>query len=253
MLLASTAVLTLVSGSAMAADMRPAPAPVYTKAPMMAPALTWTGCYVGGNAGGVWAKSDVTWALDSSFSAASHADIDPVSGTSFSKSGFTGGGQIGCNYQTGMFVVGVEGDWNYTGISATRTAVTPTFGDVITETMKSNWLATARGRAGIANGPWLFYATGGVAFANVQFSDTIFFPPTGSTNTASISQTKTGWTAGGGVEWMFAPQWSVKGEYLFANLGSVSSTSVNNVTGSAISHSHNLTESLGRAGINFHF
>src|SRR5260370_7555813 len=61
-LLTGTALLTLVSTSAMAADLRPArgPAPVYTKAPMMAPAFSWTGCYIGGNAGGLWAKKDWT-------------------------------------------------------------------------------------------------------------------------------------------------------------------------------------------------
>ena len=85
-LLTGTALLTLVSGSAMAADLSrppPASAPVYTKAPMM-PAFTWTGCYIGGNAGGVWAKKD--WA-NSAGPAESSVDL----------SGGLAGGQIGCN------------------------------------------------------------------------------------------------------------------------------------------------------------
>ena len=89
-LLTGTALVTLVSGSAMAADLSraPAPAPVYTKAPMMAPPFTWTGCYIGGNGGGLWAKKDWT---NSAGPAESSVDL----------SGGLAGGQIGCNYQVG--------------------------------------------------------------------------------------------------------------------------------------------------------
>jgi len=97
-LLAGTALITVVSGSALAADMRPARAPVYTKAPMMAPAFSWTGCYVGGNGGGFWARRE--WS-------------DPVFGRGGfgdeTASGGLGGVQVGCNYQIGQWVLGVQG------------------------------------------------------------------------------------------------------------------------------------------------
>src|SRR5215471_19245606 len=86
--LAGTALLTLSAGSAMAADLsRPAPAPVLTKAPPLAPPFSWTGCYIGGNGGGIWTHTEVS---------------QPVTGVSEGSVDFSGGvfgGQVGCNYQ----------------------------------------------------------------------------------------------------------------------------------------------------------
>ena len=108
MLLAGTALLTIVSGSAMAADMRPARAPIYTKAPMMAPAFSWTGCYIGANAGGLWATKD--W---SGLDASSSADV----------SGGLAGGQVGCNYQVTTWVFGIQGDFDWTNASGDATDI----------------------------------------------------------------------------------------------------------------------------------
>ena len=74
-----------------------------------------------------------------------------------------------------------------------------------------------RGRAGYAAGSWLFYATAGLAVANISSADIIAFPGN-STNAISGSTTATGWTVGGGIEWMFAPSWTVKAEYLYVQL-----------------------------------
>ena len=106
MLLAGAALLTIVSGSAMAADMRPARAPIYTKAPMMAPAFSWTGCYIGGNAGGLWATKD--W---SGLTRRGSADV----------SGGVAGGQVGCNYQVTTWVFGIQGDFDWTNASGDAT------------------------------------------------------------------------------------------------------------------------------------
>jgi outer membrane immunogenic protein len=126
-----------------------------------------------------------------------------------------------------------------------------------TESFSSRWLSTVRGRIGIANGQWLFFASGGAAFANPTFSDSISFPGSGTTNAASSSGTITGWAAGGGIEWFFMPQWSVKAEYLHADFGTRSFTSVNSEPVvfplSSIVHSQSLTEDIGRLGLNFHF
>jgi outer membrane immunogenic protein len=108
----------------------------------------------------------------------------------------------------------------------------------------------------LASNAWLFYVTGGAALANPQFSDTACFPlGEGGCNSAAGGQTKLGWTVGGGAEWAFAPHWSVKAEYLYVDLGSVSYTSSNPTAGAlaTILHNHTISESIGRLGINWHF
>src|SRR5271169_1799571 len=95
-LLAATMIVSVVSGSALAADMpQPGPAPVYSKAPMLMPMYSWTGCYVGGNVGGVWATTN--WTIAANGQAITNQNI----------SSFLGGGQVGCNYQISTFVFGV--------------------------------------------------------------------------------------------------------------------------------------------------
>ena len=167
------------------------------------------------------------------------------------------GGELGCNYQTGMFLLGGEADIEYTGINVTRNVVSPIFGVPISESTISNWLSTYRGRLGIASGVWLFYATGGLALGQFNIADTATFAGSGTVNTITTTNTKLGWTVGGGAEWMFAPQWSLKAEYLYVDLGSETATSVNNnpalFPSSSIIHTHSLTENIGRVGVNFHF
>jgi outer membrane immunogenic protein len=175
-------------------------------------------------------------------------------------SGFAGGGEGGCNYQVNdWFVIGAEGDFQYTGLNATNTGAIPRLrvGNSFTETFSSDWLTTVRGRAGIASGQWLFFATGGLAQANVSFSDFVFFPFSSTTNAASNSGMRGGWTAGGGAEWAFAPRWSVKAEYLYVDLGTASFTSTNSNPAkfprASIVHSHSLTENISRFGLNYAF
>ena len=104
--LAGTALIAVLSGSAMAADLsRPRPAPpVYTKAPP-APLFTWTGCYIGANGGGIWTRTEVTEVATG------------LSDGSVDFSGGLGGGQVGCNYQFSSWVVGIQGDWDWSGAS----------------------------------------------------------------------------------------------------------------------------------------
>jgi outer membrane immunogenic protein len=252
----------LLAGPTLAADLSRPPA---YKAPPIAPVFSWTGCYIGATAGGVWGKSDASWEATTGptgFNAPGAAAIDSQTAASFSSSGFTGGGELGCNYQFNPWLVfGVEGDFEYTGLRDSASGVVVSGRDTapFTESFSSRWLSTVRGRVGIANGQWLFFGTGGAAFANPTFSDTITFGPgnpgpLGSINAASSSGTLTGWTAGGGAEWFFMPQWSVKAEYLHVDFGTTNFTSANSAVPTAtILHSHTLTEDIGRAGINFHF
>src|ERR1700730_10201372 len=119
---------------AMAADMRAAP--VFTKAPIMAPVFSWTGCYIGGNAGGLWAKKDWTNALPG-----------PAE-SSVSVNSWLAGGQVGCNYQVSTWVFGIQGDYDWTNANASATDVF--FGGATTDQTKIKSLASVTGRVGYA-------------------------------------------------------------------------------------------------------
>lgn len=99
---------------------------------------------------------------------------------------------------------------------------------------------------------WLLYATGGLALADVSYSDVLVFPT--SSNAASSRTVLAGWTVGAGAEWAFAPNWSVKAEYLYVDLGTTSYTMTNATFPAAtILVDHRLTENIGRIGINYQF
>ena len=231
----------LAAGAAQAADLpsRKAPMPAYVPPP---PVMTWTGFYAGLNIGGGW--------QDSSSSNLWH----PVWGWGTSgggSGGVVGGGQIGYNYQLSpMFVVGVETDFQGTSIGSSG----PNSGwgvlaggwNGVVDTARINWFGTVRGRLGVNIPGWsnfLIYGTGGFAYADVQRN---FW-------WNQNSAVQTGWTAGGGVEWLFLPNWSVKGEYLYTDVsgGNVNwgwnpGWSLNNVNNHTRFHTV-------RAGVNYHF
>jgi outer membrane immunogenic protein len=207
------------------------------------PVYNWTGFYVGINGGWGWGNAKFT---------ANPVAAFPGTTGSRSDNGGVVGGTLGANFQAGAFVFGFEGDWDYSAINTGTTASICTFsGSCQTG---NNWLATARGRAGYAADRVLLYATAGGAFANVQ---TNF-------NGTTTSHTQSGWTAGGGIEWAFADNWTAKVEYLYVNLGNGSvncitpaciaaSTSIAFPAGAPIPVSVGLTENLIRAGVNFKF
>jgi outer membrane immunogenic protein len=239
----------VIVAPALAADLA-----VY-KAP---PVFSWTGCYVGATAGGTMASSTDTWAPNPAAFALPGA-ITSATAATMKASGFTGGGELGCNYQwSPWLVVGLEGDIQAAQLTAGRSgAVTVPVLQPFSESFTSHWFSTVRARAGVAYGEWLFFGTAGVAFADATYTDTISFPPpsTGTVNSITGSNTGTGWTAGGGIEWAFARQWSIKGEYLYVNVGGVTLGSVNSaVPSGTISHVHgNLTENVGRIALNYKF
>jgi outer membrane immunogenic protein len=253
-LLLTTAAFGTLALSAMAADLPPAP---FYAAPIAVPIFTWTGCYVGGTIGGVWGSSTDAWAPNP----AGFPAIAGQTSATASTSGVTGGGEGGCNYQVSPWlVVGIEGDWQATGLSGASNNAVNFAGtnNPWTESWSSHWLATIRGRAGYAAGPWLLYVTGGGAFANVRFSDAIIFPVSGTVNAFSQSTTAFGWTLGGGVEFAFAPNWTVKAEYLYVDMPGTSFTSVNSnpvvFPNSTITYTHgDLKENIARVGVNYKF
>jgi outer membrane immunogenic protein len=238
----------------MAADLPPAPAPYYA-APIAVPIFTWTGCYIGGTVGGVWGNTTDAWGPNP----AGFAFPGPLTfSTSFHSSGVTGGVEGGCNYQVSpWFVFGVEGDWQATSLSKTFSgaAVTPLASEPLTQTYSSHWLSTIRARAGYSAGPWLFYVTGGAAFANIKTSDAVIFPTSGATFTASNGTTASGWTLGAGVEWALAFNWIVRAEYLYVDLPGSTTTSLNTAFPiSFITNTHtDLHENIVRAAVSYKF
>jgi outer membrane immunogenic protein len=235
-----------LSGSAFAADLPPAPAPrapaVYV--PPVVPVYNWSGVYLGINGGYGFGSSEWTDPLNLSGS---------TSSGNFNTNGGLVGGTAGVNFQTGGFVFGVEGDWDWQGLQGTSNGSfcnaisTPGIALPSCET-KSDWIATIRGRAGYAADRVLFYATGGGAAGNVQ---------TGLSTLSLQSNTEYGWTAGAGIEWAFADNWTAKVEYLFVDLGNTTcNTSANcgfDAAATASNNSVSFTESMIRAGVNFKF
>jgi outer membrane immunogenic protein len=203
-----------------------------------------------------------------------------LTGSSSSKpSGFIGGGEVGYNWQAGAWVYGLEtdisgasisGSFPFSGAAAVAgfPGATVSASGLISE--KLNYLGTVRGRAGyLVTPPLLVYATGGFAYGGVSSNSTLSEQVTGCgpcdpspSVAASSSSTRTGWTVGGGVEWMFAPNWTVKGEYLYFDLGSVTyglpaltQTTAGGVPffGANNSTSVEFKGSIARAGVNYKF
>ena len=193
-------------------------------------AYNWNGWYVGANAGGAWGNptgnlnsfSTAPPAID--FTAAVTAGATPRS-LGANHEGYFGGGQIGYNWQSRNWVFGIETDIQGADIGR---ASSITFGggggivpSVSTGRDHLDWFGTLRGRVGLAAQNLLFYGTGGLAYGGVQTSATnIFTPGTSGTFLGSTSGTQAGWVAGAGIEWGFAPKWTLKGEYLHIDLGS---------------------------------
>ena len=227
-LLATVALATLGSASALAADMPQRP--VYKAPVMMAPPPTWTGCYIGGNIGGAFGNASVT----------DNASGAEVSGNG---SGFAGGGQIGCDYQfSGGFVIGMRDMFDGTSDKKSGTFATgPLAGDVAN--FNNQWFDTLTARLGYAVQPdWLLYFQGGGAWAQTSTNITAAGLQIGQT-----SSTRTGWTIGGGVEWMFAPHWSTFLEGNYMDFGS------NSGTVAGIPVTAKTTESNVLVGVNYHF
>jgi opacity protein-like surface antigen len=259
--LAVAAASILFTGAASAADLR---RPV-VKAPVaVAPIFTWTGCYIGGNVG--YARADVSsnGIPNAAFVANTPAGAAAVQATSYVTNhpdGFTVGGGVGCNYQTGMFVVGVEGDINYSDIGFSQIRgpfPTPASAPhTWEETFRSEWFATARARAGIVFAErHLFYVTGGAAFAEYSASKALDVPGfVGFRYAGSVSDERIGWVVGAGWEYAFNNNWSAKVEYLHMDFGSRSVLAFQNVPASpfAINHTFNFREDVVRVGINYRF
>ncbi len=261
----SAVALAFATGSAFAADLPSRKAPVYVPPP---PPMTWNGSYMGLEIGGVWSDNNGS-NLNLPYWDPRYAFLGSVGGTpnlfflpygnqgGGGSGGVVGGYYGGYNLQiTPSIVVGYESDFSGTSLSGNNNSggsynfypspLLPNGGVLIPVSpfngskLSLTWLGTVRGRAG-----WLFtptllvYGTGGFAY--------------GETNPFSFGGTATGWTAGGGVEWMFAPNWSAKVEYLHAELSGGGDNNGGWGWGWNIADRHRLDLNLVRAGVAYHF
>jgi len=205
--------------------------PIYNPpaAVVAAPAPTWTGCYVGGNVGGAFSN------------ASANAVTSQVSANG---SGFAGGGQIGCDYQFGGgFVVGIRDMFDATSNNKSGTfAAGPLAGNVAN--FNNQWFDTLTARFGYAVAPaWLLYFQGGGAWVHTSTNVTA-----AGVQIAQGSNSRSGWTVGGGAEWMFAPHWSTFLEYNYMDSGQ---NTFATITGASVTGKW--TQSTVLLGVNYRF
>lgn len=252
-------------GNAMAADMA-----VKAPPPVVADVFTWTGFYVGGNAGYAWGRAAINGVETvpiPPFLAVDSAAISNAASPRIKPDGFTGGVQAGYNWQVNSTVLGLEADFESFRMRASTTGTfpfpstlpggaigPPTSFFTPTSSVSTDWLFTGRGRLGWANDHWLLYATGGVAVTNLSVNQSIvqLAPFVFNTN---ASDTRVGWTVGAGFEYAFARNWSVKGEYLYLDFGKLNGVGVLTpaFAGFAYSNSPHLTANIARVGVNYRF
>jgi len=211
------------SGLAFAADMAVKSAP-----PAPPPAVpSWTGFYIGIDAGGAWGLSDQKWQFTEPA-----GPLDPVDFGRSHQLGGVGGFLAGYNWQfSPAWVVGIEGDYNWASSSNTNTTRNITHGGVpvglpgefsLQMNQSLDWLASVRGRIGYVWGSSLWYATGGAAWEGVEYAGLFydFGAPNGSLSATAntpnpINKTNSGWVAGGGVEYMATEHVLLRLEYLY--------------------------------------
>lgn len=228
-LLATAALVALGSASAVAADL---PARTYTKAPAyVAPVYNWTGFYVGAHIG------------------AGFRDNNNLNLPGFSSGGnsasFLGGGQVGYDYQFAPnWLVGIEGQ--FSGLADNRrTFANPALSSI---TDRTDWLASVTGRLGYTWGPTLLYAKGGVAFRD---NNGLAVAVAGVPAAFAASRNDTGYTVGGGLEYMFAPAWSAKVEYQYYNFDNVNVVSAAPFAAPGATYRDDLH--TVKVGVNYHF
>ena len=251
---ATVAALVGVAGAANAADLYKGGS--LKDVPAYVPPPLWTGFYIGAHVGGAWA--DIKNRNLDGFA----PDILTPSWNN-NNSGVFGGGTVGYNYQagnwgfgSGAWVIGVEADFGGAGLTNSWNdgvlVGNPGFLRIKND---ASFYADVTGRLGYAVGPALFYAKGGWAFLDTNFtvdgccsSAGLPFSINGNNNGLD------GWTVGGGIEYMWSPSWSVKAEYLYFDFSRSHNNAefIDPVFGTARFES-DLTVNSFKVGLNYHF
>src|SRR5271154_2843971 len=230
--------------AAQAADLptkKEAPAPVFVPPP-----FTWTGFYVGLNAGGIISSGSRSATLSVPASEVFLNSFFP-GGIGNGQSGFLGGGQAGYNWQTGAFVLGIVTDFdgsslskNFNFSSAPITGGGAVFnGDPLNVNAKASmdWLGTTRAKVGFVATPdnrLMFYGTGGVAYGGGSSHFNVYDSVYNAYWTGNPNSTRVGWTVGAGVEYALTNNITIGAEYLYADLGSTTITTSPNTAAAAV-------------------
>lgn len=215
----------------------------YTKAPPLTVETryyNWAGFYVGVNAGGLWARSDVTDVN------AYAAFAVPGTVTSVNRNSYLAGGQFGYNWQASNYLFGIEADAGYMDLGGTRLLTGTASGTRIG--LRSGAYGDITARLGLAYGSALFYAKGGYAVLENASS---FSTVTGSFSGVSKQSTDSGFTIGGGIEYGFTPNWTAKVEYLHFDFGNQLHYTVFGPTGASALFNQNLRVDTVKFGVNY--
>ncbi|HEX9471885.1 MAG TPA: outer membrane protein [Bradyrhizobium sp.] len=277
----SAAVVSMLATSAFAADLAPK---MYAKAPVV-PAVIydWTGFYIGGNVGYSWGRERTDGDLTGTSSVSVFRTAGPTLLAGFpvvttlptlpltgraNVNGVIGGGQAGYNWQRGTWLFGLEADFQgsdeHRSADVCTIAGCPLGSAVFTANYKLDWFGTARGRVGfLPTERVLLYATGGLAYGHFAANAPLI--------PLSWGSTRAGWTVGAGVEAAIDPNWSVKLEYLYMDLGNIGSSGAsatattnllntpsigfNTVTTTTLTSAFNthFTDNIVRVGVNYRF
>ena len=208
-----------------------------TKAPPPLPvAYLWTGLYGGANFG---------------FAFNSEAMTTPFGSASSDPSGAVGGGQLGYNFQFApSFLAGIEAELDGTTARSTTNVVGAgaQTGTALSIASDHDWYGTLSGRLGYVSGPWLVFAKGGAAWMNAGYQIQV---NGGLAGGSSLSGTRAGWNAGGGVEYQLMPRWTVKVEYDRLDFGT-STLNVATPVGAGATTSRAQVNEV-KVGVNYHF
>jgi len=234
-LLLSSTFLAIGSVSAMAADLRlPVKAPIAA-----APAFSWTGCYVGLHAGGATIRSFMT------------TNFEGAGSTGDNGTGAVAGGQVGCNYQQGNWVFGVEGEGAWSNSRATNSLVlTPRDSISFTTTNTSDF--SIAGRAGFAFDRTLIYGKGGWAWGSFDYDSTLVCCLFTTTSTSG-SFNANGFLVGAGIEHALTRNWTIKLEYNYLGFGSKLFNVGVRTLGAPINVSEQPTKQIFKIGANYLF
>ena len=228
----------LAGNPAAAADLEAPAVTPFVKSPV-AP-YSWTGFYVGANAGLSVGRNKTVLDGTPAFGLADRFFLMPAGGIA--------GLQAGVNWQIAGFLVGAETDIQWSGQSETHTCLWGCLGAFSAAiTQKMPWFGTTRARVGFVDGPVLNYYTAGLAYADVR--TTVNQLDAGIPGTFQFNTTRTGWTIGSGVEAALGGSWTAKIEYLYVNLGRINS----NYVFAAVPHTFNyeIRDHIFRAGLNY--
>jgi outer membrane immunogenic protein len=256
LLIAGAALAALIGTPAVAADMP-------LKAPLPpAPAWSWTGFYLGGNIGYSVGRDPTNQSINGGLGGVGSIlvttdDLSPI--------GFLGGVQIGYNWQMASYwLIGIEADFQ--GADQRGSSCSFECGILsLNAQQKLDWFGTVRARMGYVNGDYLWYVTGGGAYANVQNIDSLGVAigglgagVGGILGALNMSTNRGGWVVGGGVETHLWYNWTAKVEALYMDLGQITNTyalaSGGVILGaSSVTISSNIRDYIFRTGLNYKF